>query len=118
MADRLRMGVVGCGAIAQIMHIPYIVEYDEKFELAALADAYKPILDAVADHYDVANRYTDWREMVARPDIDAVVLAHSGSHHDTTIGALNAGKHVFVEKPLAWTVREVEDIAACAASSD
>jgi predicted dehydrogenase len=118
MSNRLRMGVIGCGAIAQIMHVPYIVEYDEKFELVALADAYKPILDAVADRYGVTNRYTDWREMVARPDIDAVVLAHSGSHHDTVIASLNAGKHVFVEKPLAWNVREVEDVAACASGSN
>src|SRR5438034_1122413 len=118
MANRLRVGVIGCGAIAQIMHIPYIVEYDEKFELVALADAYKPILDAVVDRYGVSNRYTDWREMVKRPDIDAVVVAHSGSHHATVIGALNAGKHVFVEKPLAWTMREVEDIAECVKSTD
>jgi predicted dehydrogenase len=118
MANRLRMGVIGCGAIAQIMHIPYIIEYDEKFELVALADAYKPILDAVGDRYHASNRYTDWREMLTRPDIDAVVIAHSGSHHDTVIASLNANKHVFVEKPLAWTMREVEEIAACAEASD
>src|SRR5438477_5123795 len=73
----LRVGVIGCGAIAQIMHIPHLVEY-EQFQLVALADSARPVLDAVADRYHVANRYTDWREMLVRPDIDAVVIAHSG----------------------------------------
>ncbi len=118
MADRLRMGVIGCGAIAQIMHIPYIVEYDEKFELVALADAYRPVLDTVADHYGIANRYTEWREMISRQDIDAVLICHSGSHHDSMIATLDAGKHIFVEKPLAWNLREVQEIAACAERSD
>jgi predicted dehydrogenase len=118
MPTRLRMGVVGCGAISQIMHIPHIVDYDDYFELVALADAYQPVLEAVADRYHVQPRYTDWRELMARNDIDAVVIAHSGSHRDTVIGALDAGKHVFCEKPLAWNVREVNEVAARAAASD
>lgn len=117
MADRLRIGVVGCGAIAQIMHIPYLVDY-EQFDLVALADASRPVLDAVGDRYGIARRYTDWHELLAQPDIEAVALLHSGSHHDTTIAALDANKHVFVEKPIAWNVREAEEIAARAAQSD
>jgi predicted dehydrogenase len=115
---RLRMGVVGCGAIGQVAHIPYINRYDDRFELVALADVHRPTLDAVGDHYHVAGRHIDWRELIARDDIDAVVLCHNGSHRDTCIGALEAGKHVFVEKPLAWNVRETRDVAAVAAKSD
>src|SRR5688500_4617642 len=99
----LRIGVIGCGAIAQIMHIPYLTEYDP-FELVAIADAYRPVLDAVGDRYHIAERYTDWREMMAREDIDAVGIFHSGSHRDTIIAALDANKHVFVEKPMAWNL--------------
>src|SRR5262249_52843333 len=117
MAAPLRIGVVGCGAIAQIMHIPYLVDY-EQFELVALADASRPVLDAVGDRYKIARRYVDWREMFAQEDIEAVALLHSGSHHDTTIAALDANKHVFVEKPIAWNVREAEEVAARAAKSD
>lgn len=114
----LRMGVVGCGAIAQIMHIPYIVEYDERFELIALADAHRPTLDAVGDHYHVEQRYSGWRDLLADANIDAVVLCHNGSHHNAVIAALDANKHVLVEKPLAWNMREVEEVAAHAANSD
>jgi predicted dehydrogenase len=117
MSQALRMGVVGCGAIAQIMHIPYIMD-SEQFELVALADNHKPTLDDVANFYKVTHRYTDWRDLLVRDDIDAVVICHSGSHHDSVMAALDAHKHVFVEKPLAWNVREVEAVAARAAQSD
>lgn len=114
----LRMGVIGCGAIAQVMHLPYMKDYDELFEVIAIADASRPTLDAVGDHYGIANRYTDWRELLARDDIEAVALFHSGSHHDTVIAALDAGKHVFVEKPLAWNAREAREVAERARQSD
>lgn len=116
--SQLRMGVIGCGAIGQVAHIPYLKRYDDRFTLVAVSDVHQPTLEAVADHYHVAGRYTDWRELVARQDVDAVVICHNGSHRDTTIGALQAGKHVFVEKPLAWTVREAREVAAVAAASD
>ncbi|HVU14320.1 MAG TPA: Gfo/Idh/MocA family oxidoreductase [Phototrophicaceae bacterium] len=111
MLKKLRFGVIGCGGIAQMMHIPYLNEY-EQFEIVALSDMYAPVLNAVGDHYHVAARYTDYHEMLKRDDIDAVGIFHSGSHHDSVIAALDAGKHVFVEKPLAWNLREVEEIAA------
>jgi predicted dehydrogenase len=112
------MGVIGCGAIAQVMHIPYLVDDDEKFELVALADVHQPTLDAVADHYHIPNRYTNWHDLIALEDLDAVIICHNGSHRDSVIAALDAGKHVFCEKPLAWNVREVEEVAASTAQSD
>ncbi|MEZ4670113.1 MAG: Gfo/Idh/MocA family oxidoreductase [Anaerolineae bacterium] len=115
---KLRIGVIGCGAIGQLAHIPHLVRYDEKFELVALSDIHRPTLDAVADHYHVQGRHTDWHDLLARPDVDAVVICHNGSHRDSAITALQAGKHVFVEKPLGWNVREAQDVATVAHSSD
>ena len=111
MSPSLRTGVIGCGAIAQIMHIPYLVEH-ERFELVSLCDAYAPILQDVADRYHIDRRYTNYHELLAKDNLDAVLICHSGSHRDSAIAALQAGKHVFVEKPLAWNPREVEDVAA------
>src|SRR5258706_16216191 len=101
MTQALRIGVVGCGAIAQIMHLPYMVD-DDHFQVIALADANKDILDAVGDRYGIEKRHTEYHNLMADPEIEAVALLHSGSHHDTVIAALNAGKHAFVEKPLGW----------------
>lgn len=115
---KLRIGVIGCGAIGQIAHIPYLVDDDDKFELVVLSDLHQPTLDAVADHYHVAARYTDWHDLLKHEGLEAVVICHSGSHRDTTIAALEAGKHVFVEKPLTWNLREAEAVAASAAKSD
>lgn len=118
MPHRLKVGVIGCGAIAQVMHLPYMTEHDDKFEILALADTHRPTLDAVADHYHVAARFTNWRDLLTHPEIEAVIICHNGSHHDSVIAALNAGKHIFVEKPLAWNLREAEAVAARAAASD
>jgi predicted dehydrogenase len=118
MPDPLRVGVIGCGAIAQIMHIPHLVEYEERFSLVALSDVDRGTLNAVGDRYAVSSRYTDYRELLARDDVDAVVICHGGSHRDSTIAALNANKHVFVEKPLTWNLREAEEVAARAARGD
>jgi len=113
----LNVGLVGCGNIAQMMHIPYLMEY-EQFNLVALSDVYQPILDAVGDRYGIAQRFTDWNDMFASDEIDAVVLCHAGSHRDAIIAALDAGKHVFVEKPVGWNVREVREVAERVAASD
>ncbi len=115
---RLRVGLVGCGAIAQIMHIPYLIDLDEKFELVALADTHQPTLESVADHYRIAARYADWRDLIRHPGLDAVVICHNGSHHESVTAALDAGLDIFCEKPLAWNVRLVEAVAARAAQSD
>lgn len=114
---KLRFGVIGCGGIAQMMHLPHLTEH-EQFEVVALADIDASVLEAVGDRFHVTARYTDWRALLARTDVDAVGIFHGGSHHDTVIGALDAHKHVFVEKPLAWNLRETEAIAARAVQSD
>lgn len=117
MPEQLRVGVIGCGAIAQIMHIPYLVEH-ERFDLVSICDAYAPVLEAVGERYHVEQRYTDWKDLLANDNLDAVVICHAGSHRDSVIAALDADKHVFVEKPLAWNLREVEEVAERAARSD
>jgi predicted dehydrogenase len=118
MNDPLRIGIIGCGAIAQLSHIPCILEHDERFALAAVSDVAPSLLKAVADHFRVADRYEDPGDLLARRDIEAVIICHSGSHRTTILEALEAGKHVFVEKPVGWNVREVEEVAARARRSD
>lgn len=117
MVEQLRVGVIGCGAIAQIMHIPYLVEH-EKFELVSVCDTYQPVLDAVGDRYHVDKRYIDWNELLENDNLDAVIICHAGSHRDSIIAALDADKHILVEKPPSWNLREVREIVARAEKSD
>lgn len=116
--NRVRIGVIGLGAIAQVMHLPYLVDDDDRFEIVAISDVSPDTLAAVGDRYGVAARHTDWRALLARDDVDAVGVFHSGSHRDTVMAALDSGKHVFVEKPLAYNAREAREVAERARRSD
>jgi len=96
----VRYGVVGVGAIAQRRHIPECVANPDS-TLVALADANKERVEAIATQYG-AKAYTDWQEMTKSPEIDAVVVAGPNALHAAmTIAALQAGKHVLCEKPMA-----------------
>ena len=75
---RVRVGLVGCGGVAQMMHLPYLRELDGLFEIAALCDLSPGVLRSVGDHYGVAARYTDFHELVAR-DLAAVLVLTPGS---------------------------------------
>jgi predicted dehydrogenase len=108
----LRVAVVGCGGIAQMMHLPTLAERPDLFAITALADVNRATLDAVARRYGVGAASTDYREVVGRPDVDAVLLLASGSHREPALAALAAGKHLFVEKPLGFGLPETEEIAA------
>ncbi len=114
---RLRVGVVGCGLIAQVMHLPHLQEMDDRFEIAALCDISPATLAAVADKYGVAHRFTRWQDLVAT-DLDAVLVLTTGSNHSLpSIAAAQAGQHVFVEKPMCFTLREADAMIASAAQS-
>ena len=58
---RVRVGVIGCGLIAQVMHLPHLRELSEEFEIAALCDLSRGTLDQVADAYGVRRRPRDGR---------------------------------------------------------
>ena len=114
----ISVGVIGCGTIAQISHIPNLISDGDRFQILALSDMNAELLADVADHYHISDRYLDYRELLDREDVEAVVVCHSGSHRDTVLAALESNKDVFVEKPLAWNLREAQDIARAARESD
>jgi len=113
----LRVAVVGGGGIAQMMHLPTLAERPDLFAVTAVADVNRATLDAVARHYGVAVASIDYREIVGRPDVDAVLLLASGSHRGPAVAALAAGKHLFVEKPLGFGLAETQEIAEAARRS-
>lgn len=112
---RIKVGIIGCGAIAQIQHLPHLRELDDQFEIAGLADLSPQLLAAVGADYGVpeGQRFLDYRDLV-RSDIDAVIVCPSGSHAPPSIAAAEAGKHILVEKPMCTTVAEAEAMVAAA----
>jgi predicted dehydrogenase len=113
MSRRLRVGVIGCGMIAQIMHLHHLEELDDRFELEAVCDLDRRLAAACADRYRVPKVFTDWNDLVAE-SLDLVMVLTSGSHAPAAIAACRAGSHVFVEKPMCLTVAEGRKMVAAA----
>ncbi len=113
MAD-VRMGVIGCGSIAEIAHFPSIALQPEA-KLAAVCDANQGRAEAAAAKWGAEQWFTDYRTMFEKAHLDAVVIATPNNvHRNQAIAAAQAGVHVVVEKPLAVTNREAWDIVkAC-----
>jgi predicted dehydrogenase len=109
--SRMRIGVIGCGGIAQIMHLPHLKELHELFEIAALCDVSPGTLNYMGDYYGVGRRYASYRDLLQAP-IDAVGVFSADSHGQVIVDALKAGKHVFAEKPMCFTLREADEIIA------
>jgi predicted dehydrogenase len=106
MHERVRVGVIGCGLIAQVMHLPYLAELDDRFETVAVCDVAGDVAEACAARFRVPQVFTSWEELVGGPPLDAVLVLTSGSHAPPALAAFEAGLHVFVEKPMALSAAE------------
>src|SRR5262245_27919195 len=116
MAERrLRVGVVGCGQIAQTMHLPYLKRLPQ-IELVALADLSRSLVEAVGALYGVERRYTDYHQLLELPDVEAVFVA-TRDHAPVSIAAARAGKHVMSEKPIAFNLEDADAVIAAARES-
>lgn len=109
MTERLTVGVVGCGVIAQVMHLPHLAELRDRYEIAALCDIAEPTARACAEMYGVERVFTSWQDLV-NEQLDVVMVLTSGSHAPIAVSAANAGSHVFVEKPLCLSLGEGEEV--------
>ncbi len=76
-------------------------------------------LEEVANRFQVPKRYTDYHELLADPDVDVVgITTHIYDHRHIAIDALRSGKHVFLEKPMAPTAADCDDILAAAREAE
>jgi len=108
----LKMGYVGAGFMAQRVHLPNFMGLPE-VEMMALAEA-RPLLgEKVARRLGIPRLYRSHEELAADPEVEAVAVSGpQTSQGDVARDLLLAGKHVFVEKPLAVSVEQAEDILA------
>jgi predicted dehydrogenase len=114
----LRVGVVGAGLIAQVVHLPAVRALSDRFALAGIADPSPAARSGLASRYGVP-AVADHRALVELPGLDAVVVCSpNGTHAAVALHALDAGLHVLVEKPLCLTLADADRIAARARERD
>lgn len=113
MSKLVRIGIIGCGFIANYHAIGYRPHREAK--IVAVADQREEAAKDFASRYGIDDWYTDYRKLLERADIDAVsVCTPHVSHAEITIAAAKAGKHVLCEKPMAMTIEEADQmIEAC-----
>ena len=117
MSQRIRVGVIGCGVIAEVMHLPHLLELDDLFELAAVCDISEGRAAACARRFGGPAQFTSWEQMLGSQRLDAVLVLTSGSHAPAAIAAAQAGKHVLVEKPMSFNLEEGVEMVHAARSS-
>ena len=93
------------------MHLHYLRELSDRFQIAALCDLSRTVVDRIGDAYGVSRRFTDWAALLQEP-LDAVMVLTSGSHEPIVVAAAQAGRHIFVEKPIALSEAEGQAIVA------
>jgi len=106
MSNKIKVGVIGTGGIARSRHMPAWQKCPD-VEIVAICDTDEQILDLAAQTFGVKRKFTDYRKMLEMEEIDvADVCTPNFAHKEPTVLALQAGKHVLVEKPLARNAEE------------
>lgn len=112
--NRLRVGLIGCGGLAQGAHIPALLKMKESdnVEIVAVSDVYQKRLNEAAGTTG-AKPIKDYRALLEMKDIDYVaVVTPEHQHARMTLDAADAGKHIYCEKPMTWSIEEAKKVVA------
>ena len=109
---KVRVGVIGTGRIGTL-HIEHIAQDIPEAELVALCSLDRPSMDTLAKRFNVAQTTNDYTELLADPQIDAVlVTSATNTHVEISQAAAKAGKHIFCEKPIALDLEQIDETLA------
>ena len=114
--DRPRIGVIGCGAIAETYHLPAIAKVRSALGAVVLSDVDESRLRRLSARFNVDDCVADYRDLAGRVDA-AIVAVPPAAHHPICMDLAARGVHVMCEKPLASTACEAEEMVALAARS-
>src|SRR4029077_2179510 len=104
--SELRVGVIGTGRWAKMAHLPGWTR-DSRVDLVAVCDQDAKVVEEAAGEFGVSEHTTEFQRLLERDDIDVIdIVTGDGGHFDLTMAALEAGKHVLVEKPVAHDFRD------------
>jgi predicted dehydrogenase len=117
-SERLRVGIIGGGAIAQVAHLPVLKKL-KTVEVQAICDTDLPKARALADRFGVKDALDDIEDLLRNEELDAVVISSPNHLHEAhVLAALSANLHVLVEKPLTVTSASVQRILKAAEKRD
>jgi len=113
---KIGIGIIGFGGIAKGAHATGYQRLPEQCQIIAAADILpERMAEAKSEKWNVPNVYEDYHKLLAMPEVDAVsVCTPNGVHSAATVAALNAGKHVLCEKPMAMNADECKKMIAAA----
>jgi predicted dehydrogenase len=113
----IRLGIIGCGWVTEMVHLP-VLQRLRGITVTAACDTRAERLQHLHS-FGIARSYQNWQELVADPEVDAILVATPGDYHARIAhGVLAAQKHVLVEKPLSLTIAESQDLCREARSAD
>ena len=109
---KVKVGVVGCGVVATAYYLPYMIDMEE-VDLVAVCDRFETRTAASARLFGAKEQYLDYYEMIDQADIEVVfILTAPGTHVDFSMKAIQAGKHILVQKPMATEMEDARKIHA------
>lgn len=112
--NKVKVAIIGLGGVAQLVHLPNLLKI-KSVVIQSVAEIKANRLNAIAEKFNIPERYKDYRELLAKSDVDAVIVATpTGLHKEIAIDCLNAKKEVLVEKPIARTFKEATAIVKAA----
>ena len=108
---QLNIGIIGAGRIGKV-HMKSITYSVPGAKVLGITDVFKDALPALAAEYGIEKIYDSYTDMLADPEIDAVLVCSStDTHADISIAAAKAGKHVFCEKPVHTSLEKIREVA-------
>lgn len=118
MSKPLKLGIIGCGEVAQIIHLPALRELPDLFQVTALCDVSPAVLAAVGADQPQAARFTEPRDLIENGGVDAVLVSNPHVYHaEVALMAIRAGRHVLIEKPMCITLAEADALQEAEARS-
>ncbi|MEW6507037.1 MAG: Gfo/Idh/MocA family oxidoreductase [Bacteroidota bacterium] len=112
--DKTKVGVIGLGGIAQLVHLPILAKLDS-VQLVSVAEINKSRLKNVGEKYPSAKQYIDYKEMLAKEELDAVIISTTtDTHKKIALDCLEEKKNILIEKPISRNLKESKEIAAAA----
>ncbi len=122
MRDRsklIKLGLIGCGRAAETLHLPAL-RWVPEIEVVAVADIDLNRLQRVAERFHIKRRYSNFTALLDDPVVEAIaVCVPPELHGEVALAALDAGKHLFIEKPLALSLEQCDQLiqrATCSSS--